>query len=104
MIRKWTFDIPRYQRVQPRNLEEKRRKIYDSLHCGIYEYRTSISHGSLPQLIFGAVSSWCEDFAQRILGQTPSSVDKSISRVNDQISKKLDPTRTEEAAEDRLRD
>ena len=59
-------------------------------------------------------SSWCEELSQRILGQISLSVDKSISRVNHKLSKKLDPqevdslvqnpTRTDGAPGDRLRD
>ena len=32
------FEERRYQCVQPRNLEEERRTIYDSLYCGIFEH------------------------------------------------------------------
>ena len=64
--------------------------------------------------IYGAVSSWCDELAEQMLGQTSLRVDKSISKVNDQLSKHLDPqefgslvqnqTRTEEAAGNCWRD
>ena len=63
---------------------------------------------------YGAVSSWCEELAEKMLGQTSLGVDNSISKVNDQLSKQLDPQdigsvvqnqpRTEEAAGNCWRD
>ena len=63
---------------------------------------------------YGGVSSWCEDLAQKILRQTSLSEDKSISRENDQSSKKFNPqevdswvripTRIEGSFGNRLRD
>ena len=41
--------------------------------------------------IYGAVSRWCEDLPEKIPGETSSHVDKSISREDDQLSKKLNP-------------
>ena len=71
-------------------------------------------HSANQLSIYGAVSSWCDDLVRKILGQTSLSVDTSISRVNDQLSKNLDPqevgssvqnpTRTEGAAGNSLHD
>ena len=62
----------------------------------------------------GAVSSWRDELAEQVLGQTHLGVDKSSSKVDDQWSKHLDPqevgslvqnqTRTEEAAVNCWRD
>ena len=55
---------------------------------------------SANQLIFyGAVSSWCEDFAQKIAGQKSSRVDQSVSKVNDQLSQKLEPQEVDSLVE-----
>ena len=41
--------------------------------------------------IFGAVSSWCEDLVENVLGQTSMGVDRSISKMNDQLSNQPNP-------------
>ena len=46
-------------------------------------FRTTDSANQL----YGAVSSWREEFAEKLLEQKASHVDKSISRENDQLSK-----------------
>ena len=47
LCKKWSFLIPRDKCAQTRNLEEKRRKKYDTLHSGISKHRTFTSHNSL---------------------------------------------------------
>ena len=87
-----------------RSPQNKRRKKYDTLHSGIRKPTQSAKQLST----YGAVSNWCDGLAEQMLGQTSLRVNKSISKVNDQLSKHLDPqevasvvqnqTRTEEAA------
>ena len=43
-------------------------------------------HSANQLSIYGAVSSWCDDLAEKMPGQTSMDVDKSISKVNDQLS------------------
>ena len=64
--------------------------------------------------MYGAASSWRDELAEQVLGQTSLGVDKSSSKVDDQLTKHLDPqevgslvqnqTRTEEAAANCWRD
>ena len=49
--RKWTSDIPRFQRIQWRILEEERWKMHDPLQCGIFECRALLSHDSLSKSV-----------------------------------------------------
>ena len=48
-------------------------------------------HSANQLSIYGAVSSWCDELAEQMLGQTSLGVDTSTSKVNDQLSKQLDP-------------
>ena len=41
--------------------------------------------------INGAVSRWCEELAQRILGQNELIVGKSVAKENEQLLKKVNP-------------
>ena len=65
--RKRTSSTPSYQCVESRSLERERWKIYDSLHCGIFEYRALISHESpsksLPYLRSSSELMWRIDSA-----------------------------------------
>ena len=71
-------------------------------------------HSANQLSIYGAVSSWCDELAEEMPGQTSLGVDKSSSKVDDQLTKHLDPqevgsvvqnqTRTEEAAGNCWRD
>ena len=47
--RKPTADIPRQQCVKSRSLEKERWKMYESVDCGINQYRTLVSLKSLSQ-------------------------------------------------------
>ena len=81
-----------WQCVESRILEKERWKMYDSLHCGIFECRALISHNSFSKLsICGAVANWCEELTQLIPGQSHLSMEKSAAKVNDQLSQKLEP-------------
>ena len=65
-------------------------------------------HSANQHSIYGAVSSWCDELGEQMPGQTSMGVDKSISKVDEQVTKHLDPqevgslrqnqTRTEAAA------
>ena len=82
-------DIPR---PEPWNLEEERRTVNDSLYCGIVKHWAFRTIHSANQLsIYGAVSSWCQELAEQMLGQTSMEVDKSMSKENDPLTKQLDP-------------
>ena len=48
-------------------------------------------HSASQLSIYGAVSSWCIDLAEKMHGQTSTEVDRSISEEKDQLSKQLDP-------------
>ena len=48
-------------------------------------------HSANQLSIYGAVSSWCDELAEQMPGQTSLGVDKYISKVNDPLSKQLDP-------------
>ena len=39
--------------------------------------------------IYGAVADWCDELAQQILGQSFSSIEKSIAKMNEQFHRKL---------------
>ena len=56
--------------VESRSREEERWKMYDALHCGIFD------HSANQLSIYGAVATWCEDFAQLIPGQTHVFMEK----------------------------
>ena len=88
--RKWAPNISRCQCVESRSPEEGRWKMYDSLHCGIFECRALVQ--SANQLsINGAVASWREYFAQLVLGQTHVIMEKYVARRTTSLSQKLEP-------------
>ena len=47
------------------------------------------AHSANQLSIYGAVSSWCEELAQWILGQNDLTVEKSAAKENEQLLKKL---------------
>ena len=111
----------RYSEASARSTEESWRRKEEDLRFTVLRNLQTLSffyfctiHWANQLSIYGAVSSWCEDSAGKIVGQTFSHVDKSISRENGQLSKKLtpqevdslvrNPTRTEGAAGNSLHD
>ena len=71
-------------------------------------------HSANQLSVYGAISSWCDEFAENMPGQTSLGVDKSISKANDHLSKQLNSQeigslvqnqkRTEEVAGNSWRD
>ena len=41
--------------------------------------------------IYGAIADWCDAWTQRILGQSFSSMEKSIAKVTEQLYRKWEP-------------
>ena len=48
-------------------------------------------HSASQFSIHGAVASWCEELTHLIPGQTYWSMERSVAKVNDQLSQKLEP-------------
>ena len=74
-------------------------------------FRTLNSTNQL--VLHGAVAGWCDEFAQQILGQSASSVERSIAKVSEQLDRPLAPEEvntlvtafeTVQATRNRLRD
>ena len=55
------------------------------------EFLLRTVHSANQLSIYRALSSWCDESAEQMLGQASLGVDKSSSRVNDQLSKHMDP-------------
>ena len=52
------------------------------------------AHSANQLSIYGAVSSWCEELAQWILGQNDLTVEKSAAKENEQLLKKCEAARS----------
>ena len=61
--------------------------MYDSLQCGDFESRALISHDQFCKS--AEIADWCDKFTQQIPGQSFSSMEKSVAKVNEQLCRKL---------------
>ena len=48
-------------------------------------------HSTNQRSIYGAVSSWCEEFAQRTPNQKESTAEKFVAKENQQLLKNVKP-------------
>ena len=115
--RKWTPDIARYQWRSTEGILKKRGGI-STIHFTAESWNIEIlfrsTHSANQLSNHGVVSSCCEDWAEKIPGWSSSPVNRSVSRVNDQLLNKLiphevdslvrNPTRTEGTAGHSLHD
>ena len=67
-----------------------RNTVHFTADAGNIELMLRTIHSGNQLSIYGAVSNWCIDLAEKMHGQTSTGVDTSISEENDQISKHLD--------------
>ena len=111
--------VIQYSDVQVRSTEEywsenQEETLFFTADSGTSELMLRTIHSVNQLSIFGALSSWCDKLAEKMLGQTSLEVHKCISKVNDQFSKQLNrqevgslvqnQSRTEEAAGNCWRD
>ena len=66
-----------------------RNTIHFTADSAKFELLFRTIHSANQLSICGAVSSWCEDFAEKIPGQTSMGVDRSVSKAIDPLSKQL---------------
>ena len=73
----------------------KRTPGRDTIHftadSGNIERMPRTMHSANQPSIHGAVSSWCDEFPEQLLGQTSVGADKSVSKMNEQLTRHLDP-------------
>ena len=90
--RKWSSHIPRYKCAQLRNPEEKgRNTIHFTTESVNLDFLLRTNHLANQLCSYRAVSSRRDALAEQMLVQTSLGVDKSTSKVNDQLSKQVDP-------------
>ena len=68
-----------------------RNTIHFTADSGNIERMPRTMHSANQPSIYGAVSSWCDELAEQLLEQTSVGADKSVSKMNEQSTKHLDP-------------
>ena len=93
-LSKCTYSTPRYQCVESRTLEKERWgdvRCTSMRHLRMQSSYFAQTHSANQLSIYGAVASWCEELTQLIPCQTHMSMEKTVAKVNDQLSHKLEP-------------
>ena len=80
-----------YQCFEPLTSEKKRWVMHCTLQCGFVELMFRTIHSVNQLSIFGAVASWCDDLAQRILGQNELIMEKSVAEENEHLLENVKP-------------
>ena len=67
--------------------------MYSSVQGGFVDHRTLFRtiHSANQFSIYEAVSSWCEEIAQRIPNQKELTLEKSVAKENEQLLKNVKP-------------
>ena len=96
-LRKWTPSIRVHQCFESWNSEKGKWQMYHTLECGFIEHKTLFRtiHSANQLSIYGAVSCWCEEFAQRTLNQKESTMEQFAAKANEQLLKNCETARME---------